>query len=188
MSARHPLLLDRTRALLVVVDMQEPFLRTIFERDRVIGHGRLLTQAALVLNSPVIATLQNAQRMGGLIPEIANLFEAQKPDVFDKMVFSCCGSDDFNKAIAQSGRRQVILCGVETHICVAQTALDLLHLGYQVHVAVDAVSSRTASRHQIGIEKLRMAGAILCSAEQAVFEMLYEASAPEFKAIHALVK
>lgn len=188
MIPRHPLLLDRNNAILVAVDLQEPFLRTIFERDRVVSHCRILIQAALTLNVPVLTTLQYAQRMGGLIPEMAELFGQNPPATFDKLVFSCCGNEQFNAAIADSGRRQILLCGVESHICVTQTALDLMHRGYQVHVAEDAVSSRTGVRHEIGLEKMRACGVTPCASEQAVFELLYEAGAPEFKAIHAIIK
>ena len=188
MSARHPLLLDRDGAALVVVDMQEPFLRSIFERDRVVAQCRLLIKAATLLDVPIIATVQYAQRMGGLIKEIGELFGSDAAAAYDKMVFSCCGSDEFKSAIAASGRWQILMCGVETHNCVTQTALDLINHGNQVHVALDAVSSRTASRHEIGIQKMRDAGVVPCSAEQAIFEMLYAATAPEFKAIHALIK
>jgi nicotinamidase-related amidase len=188
MSARHPLLLDRTRAVVIAVDMQEPFLRTIFERDRVVSHCRLLIEAARTLNVPIVATLQYAERMGGLVPDITDALGSSQISTFDKMTFSCCGSDEVNIAIADSGRKQVLLCGVESHICIAQTALDLMQQGYQVHVALDAVSSRTASRHEIGLRKVLAAGVTGCSSEQAVFEMLETASASEFKSIHALVK
>jgi nicotinamidase-related amidase len=188
MSSRHPNLLDRSSTIVVAVDLQEPFLRTIHERDRVIANSRLLIQAAHVLGVPVVTTLQYASRMGGLVPEIAELFAETGKSDYDKLVFSCCGSDEFTAALDASDRRQVLLCGVETHICVAQTALDLLHRGYQVHVSPDAVSSRTLERHKLGMEKIRDAGGLPTAAEAAVFELLYAASAPEFKAIHALVK
>ncbi|HEY3328983.1 MAG TPA: isochorismatase family protein [Capsulimonadaceae bacterium] len=188
MISRHPYLLDRTNTVLVAVDLQEPFLRTIHERERVISQSRLLIKAAQALGVPVITTLQYAARMGGLVPEIAELFADTAEQSFDKLVFSCCGSDEFTNAVAASGRKQVLLCGVETHICVNQTALDLLHRGYQVHVAPDAVSSRTLERHKLGMEKMRDAGVVPCASEGAVFELLYAASEPEFKAIHAIVK
>ena len=160
-------------------------MRGAFERERVIDRSRLLIRAALTLGVPVVTSLQYEKRMGGLVPEIAELFD-QAPPAFDKLVFSCCGSESFAQAL--EGKRQVLLCGVETHICVCQTALDLIHRGAQAHVAFDAVSSRTAGCHEIGLKKMTMAGVTPCAAEQAVFEWLYEASAPEFKAIHALVK
>lgn len=186
MITRHPLLLDRSTSVLVLVDLQGPFLAGAFERERVIAHSRLLIQAAQALHVPIVATLQYSKRMGGLVPEIAELFGDELPPTFDKLVFSCCGSDEFNTAVAKY--RQVLLCGVETHICVAQTALDLTHRGFQVHAASDALSSRTQERHELGLEKLKSAGVIPCASEAAVFEWLYEASAPEFKAVHALVK
>jgi nicotinamidase-related amidase len=101
------------------------------------------------------------------------------------MTFSCCGSKDFLSALE---RYTILLCGVETHICVNQTALDLLRLGYQVHVAADAVSSRKESNYRIGLDRMRQAGAVITSTEMAVFEMLRDAAAPEFKRILELVK
>lgn len=188
MIPRHPHILDRNNTVLVAVDLQEPFLRTIAERDRVIANSRLLIQAAHLLGVPVVATLQYEKRMGGLVPEIAELFDASAAGAMDKMVFSCCGSDEFTGALEASGRKQVLICGVETHICVNQTALDLLYRGYQVHVSPDAVSSRTVERHKLGMEKMRDCGVIPCAAEGAVFEWLYAASEPEFKSVLALVK
>jgi len=188
MSNMHPNILDRRKCVLVVVDMQEPFLRTIHERERVIANSRLLVQAALILKVPMLTTLQNGDRMGGTIPEIQDLLPEATEPACDKMCFSCGRSEDFLDALAASDRRQVILCGVETHICISQTAHDLLHEGYHVHVAADAVSSRTLERHKLGMEKMRDSGVIPCSAEAAVFELLADASLPEFKHIHALVK
>ena len=182
------MILNRDNAVLLAVDLQEPFLRTIHDRERVLANSRLLIQAAQALGVPVLTTLQYEKRMGGFVPQIAELFEDGHESACDKMTFSCEGNEDFVAALSTLNRQQVIICGVETHICVSQTALDLVIRGYQVHVAPDAVSSRTLERHKLGMEKIRDAGGIPTGAEAAVFELLQTASAPEFKAIHALVK
>jgi nicotinamidase-related amidase len=185
---RHPELLRRDDCTLVVVDMQEPFLNAIHGREALTANVLLLCRAARVLNIPVLATLQYASRMGGVIPEVTEALEPDAPAPIDKMQFSCAGQSDFRRALEAAGRRQVLLCGVETHICVSQTAHDLKHAGYAVHVAPDAVSSRTLERHKLGMERIRDAGIKPVAAEAAVYEWLYEAGTPEFKEILKLVR
>lgn len=187
MTPRHPRLLFRERALLCVIDLQDSFLRVIWERERVIAAARLLIESAKVLGIPILASTQYAQKLGGPSAEIESLLPAQTHPI-DKLCFSCAQSDAFRASLVESGRDQILLCGVETHICVLQTALDLAHQGYQVHCAADAVSSRTVEKHKLGMEKIRDSGVIPCSAEGAVFELLGEAGTPEFKALQALVK
>jgi nicotinamidase-related amidase len=187
MSQRHSHVLSRESTLLVVVDMQEPFLRGIHERDRLTSNVQLLVQAAGILNVPLLPTLQYAERMGGVVPEVAHLLPPQiKP--LDKLSFSCAGSDTFQAILQDSARRQILLCGVETHICVSQTALDLVALGYQVHIAADAVSARSVEKHKLGMERMRDNAILPCAAEAAVYELLGAAGTPEFKAILTLVK
>ena len=188
MKTRHPNLLDHTTTLLVIVDMQEPFLNVIHERVRLTENVRLLAQTAAILNIPVVCTVQYAERMGGLVPEISEVLPSSALMPLDKLCFSCARSDEFAASLTATGRQQILLCGVETHICVSQTALDLVHLGFQVHVAADAVSSRTQEKHKLGMERLRDSGVLPCAAEAAVYELLGEAGTPEFKSIHKLVK
>ena len=187
-SARHPHLLRREDTLLVVVDMQEPFLRGIHDRERLAANVRLLIQAADRLHVPILPTTQFAERMGGLVPEIAEILPAGTSASLDKLCFSCAGSPDFQAAIRRTGRRQILLCGVETHICVSQTALDLTHQGYQLHVAADAVSARSLERHKLGMERMRDSAVLPCAAEAAIYELLCEAGTAEFKAVLKLVK
>ena len=188
-DARHPHILRREDTLLVVVDMQEPFLRGIHDRERLLGNVRLLIQAASILEVPVVATVQYAERMGGVVPEIAQAFPDFASCVpLDKTCFSCAGAEGFLEGIALLGRRQILLCGVETHICVSQTALDLVSYGYQVHAAADAVSARSLEKHKLGMERMRDSAVLPCGAEAAVYELLGEAGTPEFKAVLALVK
>lgn len=185
---RHPHLLRPEDVLLVVVDMQEPFLGVIHERERLVANVLLLMQSARVLQVPLLASLQYAQRLGGLVPELAAALPTDSPSPIDKLSFSCAGSPDFMRSLEATERRQIILCGVETHICVAQTALDLAHRGYQVHVAADAVSSRTLEKHKLGMERIRDSRVLPCAAEAAVYELLGAAGSPAFKAILSLVK
>lgn len=184
---RHSQILQAHRSVLVVVDMQEPFLRHVFERERVIQNCRLLIQSANVLKVPVIATLQYAQRMGGVLHEIAEVLPAGCAPL-DKMCFSCYGSEPFRAALMASERTQVVLCGVEAHICITQTALDAQDAGFQVHVAHDAVSSRSQQNWQVAMERLRHAGIVVTCAESVVYEWLEQAGTDEFRQILQLVK
>ena len=181
---RHPHILRREDTLLVVVDMQEPFLRGIHDRARLLDNVRLLAVAIPLLGVPILTTTQYATRMGGFVTELADL----TPPPLDKLCFSCAGQPEFMDAVHCTGRRQVLLCGVETHICIAQTALDLTAQGFQVHVAADAVSARNMEKHKLGMERLRDSGVLPCAAEAAVYELLGAAGTPEFKAILELVK
>jgi nicotinamidase-related amidase len=186
-SNRNSSLLRADDTLLMVIDMQEPFLRGIWERDRVVENVATLMKAAKILRVPIVPTLQYQERMGGCIPEIARLLPALS-EPFDKLSFSCMGDDAITSEVNRSGRKQVLLCGVETHVCVHQTALDLQALGFQVHVAADAVSSRTERNWQVGLERMRSAGIQISSVEMAAFELMVEAGTPEFREIISLLK
>lgn len=182
----HPNILDRNKTVLVVIDMQEPFLRGIFERDRVVSCVLSMVRAAKALDVSIVTTLQYQARMGDVIPELAEIL----PDSnrIDKTTFSCCGVETFIEQLNSFERRTAVICGVETHICVNQTALDLVEMGYKVHVPADAVSSRHETDWQIGLEKMRQSGVVITSKEMAIFELLRDAACPEFKQILELVK
>lgn len=184
---RHPQILQADRSVLVVVDMQEPFLRNLYERERVVQNCRLLIQSANILKVPVIATLQYAQKMGGVIPEIAEVLpDGCEP--IDKMCFSCYLSDPFRAALMATERTQVVICGVESHICVMQTALDAQSAGFQVQVPEDAVSSRSRENWQIAMRRLRHADVVVTCTESVIYEWLVQAGTDEFRQILPLVK
>ena len=193
--SRHPALLNRDDSVLVVVDMQEPFLSVMHGRDALVAHVVLLICAARVLQIPVLTTVQYAERMGGVIAAVTDAmsYPPTNPEestalAIDKLCFSCAGSEEFLAALTATNKKQVLVCGVETHICVSQTAHDLLHAGFHVNVAADAVSSRTLEKHKLGMERIRDAEIKPCAAESAVYEWLYKAGTPEFKEILKLVK
>jgi len=172
--------LRQNSTLLVVIDMQPPFLQNIWEGERLVGNVTTLLEAARLLRLPIVPTQQNTDRMGASIPEVTKRLPSLCVP-FDKMCFSCCSDDAFISEVSRSGRKQVLLCGVETHICIAQTALDLIATGYQVHVSADAVSSRTQPNWQIGLNRIERAGGILTSTEAAVYELLAEAGTADFR-------
>ena len=182
-----PNLLHSDRAVLVVMDMQEPFLRTVFERERVIRNVSALVKGAQTLRIPIISTTQYEEKMGGILPEIQELLPPLHSHI-DKITFSGYHSPAFVSEVTRTGRRQVILCGVESHICISQTAHDLAASGFQAHVVADAVSSRTETNWKIGLDKMRQGGVLLSSVEMALYELLHEAGTPEFRDILQIVK
>jgi nicotinamidase-related amidase len=147
----------------------------------------LLAEGFGALGRPVIATEQYPKGLGHTVPEIADRLSEGTATV-EKVRFSACGVGDFDSALDALGCRAWLVCGIEAHVCVNQTVLDLLARGHEVHVAADAVSSRTAANRSLGLEKMRAAGAMVTSAEMALFEMLEEAGSPEFKTISRLVR
>ena len=135
---------------------------------------------------PLIATTQNAAKLGGLTPEVAAALGNAR--LHDKLSFSCVQDSFTLEAIRATRRRQIVVCGVETHICVAQTALDLDHLGLDITVAADAASSRTVERHKLGMERLRDSEILPASAEAVVYEWLGAAGTAEFRTLLPLLK
>ena len=186
-SRSHSHLLHPDETIIVVIDMQEPFLRTIHERDRVIKNVCSLLRGAKILRVPIVSTVQNFKAMGDVIPEVKAHLPPLLPP-FDKLTFSSYADPGFASELNRSGRKQVLICGVETHICISQTALSLMTAGYQVHVCADAASSRTVENWRMGLEKIRQAGGLVTSMETALFELLQQAGTADFREILAIVK
>jgi len=184
--ARRPLEADQ--CALIVVDIQEKLLPPIWEKERFVRNAQLLIRLAGILKIPTLATTQYSKGLGNTVPEIASLL----PDTptLDKLTFSCFGSDVFCSLLKRlpGPRTTVLLCGMETHICVMQTALGALRDGYLLHVASDAVSSRTEMNWRIGLERMRAAGAILSSTEMMIYELLRSSGAPAFKELLPFLK
>lgn len=178
--------LRREQTALVVIDVQGKLAQLMHEREALFDNLSRMVRGAQILSLPTVLTEQYPQGLGPTVPEITDLM----PEVerISKVSFSCCGDDAFTARIANLGRRQLLLTGIETHICVQQTALDLIESDYEVHVVSDAVSSRTAESKRVGIEKMRDAGAVITCTEAALYELLGVAGGPEFKAILSLVK
>jgi nicotinamidase-related amidase len=179
--ARRPL--EPEHCSLIVIDIQEKLLPPIFEKDRLVKNSQLLIRLAGILNIPTLMSTQYAKGLGQTVPEIASLLP--ETEAIDKQMFSCFGSDVFCSVMKRlpGNRNTVLLCGMESHICVTQTALAALREGYIVHVASDAVSSRTEWNWHIGLERMRSAGAVLSSTEMIIYELLRSSGAPAFKEI-----
>ncbi len=180
--------LEADECALVVVDIQEKLLPPIFEKERLVRNSQLLIRLAGILNIPVLATTQYAKGLGSTVPEIVSLLPNAEP--IDKVEFSCFGSDAFCSRLKHlpGMRTTVLLCGMESHICVTQTALAALREGYLVHVASDAVSSRTEWNWKIGLERMRAAGAVLSSTEMMMYELLRRSGSPAFKELLPYLK
>ncbi len=177
--ARRPLAAEKSA--LVVVDIQEKLLPPIFERERLVRNSQLLLRLARIINLPVLATTQYSKGLGATVPEVASLLPAG--EVVDKTAFSCFGSDRFCSAVhaLPGNRNTLIVCGMETHICVLQTVLGALNQGFLVHVASDAVSSRAEWNWTIGLRRMEAAGALISSTETIIYELLRGSGTPAFK-------
>ena len=179
-------LLNREDAALLVVDMQERILPVINDHAEILKKVVTLVKGAKIINIPIKVTEQYPKGLGHSVSEVRN--ECAEAPVFEKMSFSCTGSDEFMDSLEDSGCGQVIICGIETHVCVLQTALELLNEGIQVFVAADAVGSRDVRNYQNAIRRMEMSGAVISNTESILFELLASAAAPEFKEISRLVK
>ena len=171
---------------LILVDVQGKLAQIMYEKDALFRNLKILIQGCQVLDIPIIWTEQIAENLGPTTLEIAELMPSNSP--ISKKSFSCCGEAVFVQALEKIARKQVLLTGIETHICVYQTAVDLLKKGHEVHVVADCVSSRTAENRQIGIEKIQACGGILTNTEMALFELMRIAEGPAFKQIIKLIK
>lgn len=183
---RVPDRLDRKSCVLIVVDMQDRFRDLIDGMDGVIRNCSRLVRFCDRLDIPILVTEQYPQALGRTVPELASLTPTAAP--FEKLTFSCAADRRFTARLQVMGRPQVILCGIETHVCVYQTAFDLLALERQVAVAADAVSSRRPANREFGLARMRDLGAQIMPAEMIMFEILREAGTPEFKTVADLLK
>jgi nicotinamidase-related amidase len=177
--ARRPLEADQSA--LIVVDIQEKLLPPIFEKDRLVRNSQLLLRLARIIDLPVLATTQYSKGLGATVPEVASLLPPG--EVLDKTAFSCFGSDRFCSAVhaLPGNRNTLIVCGMETHICVLQTVLGALNQGFLVQVASDAVSSRAEWNWKIGLRRMEAAGALISSTETIIYELLRGSATPAFK-------
>jgi nicotinamidase-related amidase len=173
--------LDRNRAALVVIDVQEAFRKAVADFDRVAAETARLVQGARVLELPIVVSEQYPQGLGETVPEVAEHLEGIARVA--KLCFSAAAAEGFDLR----GRDQALVCGIETHVCVSQTAHDLLDRGIEVHVASDAVSSRTLENKELGLHKMEGSGAVLTSVETALFELVGAAGTDEFKQVQRLV-
>jgi nicotinamidase-related amidase len=169
---------------LLVIDVQEKLVPKILEPARLVGNIAFLLDAARLLNMPVQCTEQYPRGLGATVPELA----AKLPERSDKVAFSSCTVPAVVQTFHREARPKVVLCGIETHVCVLHTALDLLALDFRVYVAADAVGSRYRVDHDVALWRMERAGAIMTTSEMCVFEWIGGAGHPQFKDISRLIQ
>jgi nicotinamidase-related amidase len=172
--------------VLILVDFQVKLNRVMHERENLVSNAVKLVRGAKILGLPVIVSEQNPAGLGPTIPELAEHLE--DVPVVAKMSFSCCGEPAFMKELEKQGREIALVAGIESHVCVYQTVVDLLDIGFDVEVISDAVSSRTPENRAVGRELCNAYGAALTSVEAALFELLGTAESEKFKEIISIVK
>ncbi|MGY8768084.1 MAG: hydrolase [Pirellulales bacterium] len=184
LTTRSPLAMSPQDTAILVVDMQEKLLPSIQHQQMVTWNVRRLLDAASVLNVKMLATEQYPKGLGHTTPDLASFFES----IPEKLSFSCCGVAGLMDATKESSIHKILLVGIETHVCVQQTALDLMADGFEVYVAVDAVGSRHGLDKQTALRRMESSGATVTTTEAAMFEWCQQAGTPEFKQISQLVR
>jgi nicotinamidase-related amidase len=179
-------MLSRTAAVLVIIDIQGNLAQAMFDRENLFANTIKLIKGFKIFNLPIIVTEQTPQKLGQTIPQITAELGAIKP--IAKETFSCWADVHFREQIEVLSRRHVVLLGIEGHVCVYQTALDLIQNGYNIHLVADAISSRTKENRVIGLAAMKNAGAQLASTEMVLFELLRTAADPKSKDIFKIVK
>ena len=179
--------LDADKAVLVVIDVQERLVPAMPEAVylRLRNTVAMLVEVAGLLGVPVVTTEQYPKGIGHTVPELA---AACNETVIEKVSFGCCGEPNFLKALKNTGRTQVMITGMEAHVCVYQTVLGLLEDGYYVHLIRDAVCSRNKTDYLAGVANAGQAGAVVTTAETVMFQMLQESTHEQFRAVSRLVK
>ena len=178
--------ITRSKSALLVVDIQERLWPAIFEKERLLQNTLRLVRGAIILQVPIFVTEQYRKGLGATVPELVAAMPTFAP--VEKLTFSSCGAPGLMEALQERGVTHLIVCGIEAHVCVCQTCLDLLEKGFTTFVVADAVSSRTAENRHTALDRLRKAGAEIVSTEMVLFELLERAGTEEFKQILPLVK
>lgn len=182
----QPASFTKTDSALVVVDIQELFRSVISDMELVLANSSRLVRFCQQLEVPVVVTEQYPAKLGTTVEELRAPLKEWNP--IEKIAFSCGGCPEFLNRLNQLGRKQILLCGIETHVCVYQTARDLVREGYQVALAADAVSSRLPLNREIGIEAMRDLGVQIMSTEMLMFEILDVALTDDFKAVSGILR
>ena len=177
---------ELSRPALVVIDLQERLAEVMDCREQLIRNCSILIKAFRILDLPIICCRQYPQGLGDYVPAVRELLSDIDP--VDKSDFSCCRESEFHQKINEAGVSRLILCGIEAHVCVYQTAVQLTAKGFHIEIASDAVSSRTPQNRKIGLERIKAEGGIMTSTEMFIFEQLKTAEHPKFKEISRLVK
>lgn len=179
-------MLKPDKTILVIIDIQSKLWNVMHEKEALLENARKLVKGMQVLGVPIILTEQNPQGLGLTVPELMQTMPQVKP--LSKFSFSCWQEKGFQEAILESGRKQVLICGIETHICVYQTAMELLSSGYEVHIVADVVSSRAVRNRDTALDRVQGEGARLTVAEMVIYELMQTAKSPHFKEMLKVIK
>jgi nicotinamidase-related amidase len=179
-------MINRNNAVLIIIDIQGNLAQVMHNKENLFTNNIRLIQGFKALKLPIVFTEQIPQKLGQTIPQIAVELDGIK--AIAKESFSCCDEINFKESLEELKRSHIVLTGIETHVCVYQTALDLISSGYTVHLVADAVSSRTPENRQVGIDAMKSAGAHITSTEMVLFELLRTAADPKAKELFKIVK
>jgi nicotinamidase-related amidase len=177
--------LNQNNIFFVFIDLQNKLLSAISNGDSIIKRNQLLLEAANLLGLPYMLTSQYRKGLGEIVPQLS---EKNRGEILDKMTFSCAADEFISREMARVDRPIAIVSGVETHICVLQTSLDLLDKGKQVAIVADAVGARNPIDHELGLKRMESAGALPVTAEMLIYEVLGRSDSPQFKQILPLIK
>ena len=179
-------MLKPEKTVLTIVDVQGKLAQMMSGKQALFENLQKIIKGIQALEIPILWVEQNPEGLGSTIPEVAELLAGINP--ISKLSFSCCKNERFIQALKAANCNQILIVGIEAHICVYQTAMDLVKLGYEVEVVTDAVSSRTVENKNVALQKMSRAGVSLTSTEMALFELLEVAEGEQFKEILKIVK
>jgi nicotinamidase-related amidase len=180
-------MLTPENTVLIIIDIEGNLAHSMYEKDTLFENAKKIIKGSQVLGVPIIVTEQIPEKLGLTVPEINNLISDIQH--ISKASFSCCGSEGFMRELGTLNRKQILLAGIEAHVCVYLTAMDLLDIGgYEVQIVADAVSSRTVRNRDIALKKMKDSGASLTSTEMALFELLKTAKNEKAREIFKIVK
>ncbi len=179
-------MLKTDNTLLIIIDIQGKLWNVMQEKEALLENAQKLVKGMHILKVPIILTEQNPKGLGPTLPELTQLMPEVQP--IPKFSFSCCQDKGFQQALRESGRKQILICGIESHICVYQTAMELISSGYEVQMVADVVSSRVASNRDITLNRVQSEGIKLTSSEMAIYELLRTAESPQFKEMLKVIK
>lgn len=179
-------MLTHENSALLIIDIQERLATAMSRKDQVTANCLHLIELARLKNMPIVVTEQYPKGLGPTVPELREALKEITP--LEKITFSCCGGEGFNEQVASTGRKKIIVTGMETHVCVLTTVLDLLRGGYDVHVVGDAICSRSDDNWRTALEMMRDAGAVITCTESVLFQCLERAGSEEFKIISKRIR
>ena len=183
---RHPSIVTPENCGLLVIDVQEKLMPAIHEPDDIVANVVRLVLAFEMFKRPVLITEQYPKGLGGTV----NIIRMQLPDVqaIEKMTFSCMETETFRATVREMGLKTIVACGVESHVCVSQTVLDLLADGMKVHVVADAIGSRHTGDHEVALQRMYQAGAVPATTESVLFDLCHQAGTPDFKNVQRMIR